>query len=226
MILEFADQQLEALDKASVDCLVLTAFLDDRPLRGLAGRVDWRLCGRLSHWMQIGFVDLGLGVALLTPMPAARLPMNKILLVGMGRRAEFDGARFDHVCSAIFRHTAGIGVQDVAMAMPGRVGLDVALRSAVQGLGRAIAQAYDAASLLQLRVTILESIDMQRELGDPLRDMARRLRASAQDSLGIRDVEPEVPAASTMADAGPRDWRRGTVRLPPAETTDGRLGDL
>lgn len=226
MILEFADQQLDALDRLDVDCLVLTAFLDDRPLRGLAGRVDWRLCGRLSSWMRIGFVDLAPGAALLMPMPADRLPMQKILLVGMGRRAEFDGVRFDQVCAAIFRHAAGIGVRDLAMAMPGRIGLDVALRSAVQGLGRAIATSMDAEAILDLRLTVLEGIDVQRELGEPLRDMARRLRASAQQALGVEEEAPDPHAIERQGDSGPRDWRRGMVRLPPAETNDGRLGDL
>ena len=45
---------LERWDEVPRDCLVLSVFKDDRPLRGAAGLADWRMCGRLSRLVDQG----------------------------------------------------------------------------------------------------------------------------------------------------------------------------
>ncbi len=229
MNVQFAEPTLESLDALQSECLVLTSFVDDRPLRGLAGHVDWRLCGRLSGYMQADFVDLELGRALLLPLPGERIPQRLLLLVGMGRRAEFDGSRFDAVCAATFRHLAGLHQRSVAMALPGRIGLDVALRGAISGLGQALANHLPPESILALQLTLLEPTEVQRELGEPMRSLTRRLDDHARSMLGMEaDAPVPAPDASERptADQASRDWRRGLVRLPPAEPSEGLAGEL
>ncbi len=229
MNIQFAEPTLESLDALQAECLLLTSFIDDRPLRGLAGHVDWRLCGRLSGYMQADFVDLELGRALLLPLPGVRLPQRLLMLVGMGRRAEFDGTRFDAVCAATFRHLAGLRQRSVAMALPGRIGLDVALRAAIQGLGQAMARHLPPEDILALELTLLEPMEVQRELSDPMRALTRRLDDHARSVLGLEsealDATPDATARPT-GDQASRDWRRGLVRLPPAEPSEGLAGEL
>ena len=117
---------LEALDDLGPDpqgCLVLTTFADDRPLRGLTGLVDWRLNGQLSRLMRRDFVDGHWLESTLAPI-VGRLPFERLLLVGLGRRADFGPQRFEEACRFCFARLNGLGALQWAMPLPGRIGLD------------------------------------------------------------------------------------------------------
>jgi hypothetical protein len=218
--LAFATPDLDALDALTCECLVLTVFADDRPLRGLAGLVDWRLCGRLSALLQRDVLSGGLGQATLMPMPAGRLAARRLLVVGLGRRAEFEGPRFERACAALLGHVAGIGCHDAALTLPGRIGLEVSLREALLGFGRALSAAFSAEALLDLRLTLLEAPEVQAELGEPLRELAQRLREEAASAVG----RPEDAAAAEPAPASEiADRRSGMRRLLPADGGEGEL---
>ena len=51
----------EALERSKVDLAVAGFFSDELPLRGGAGRVDWRLCGLASRMLQSGQLDGDVG---------------------------------------------------------------------------------------------------------------------------------------------------------------------
>lgn len=214
MRVQLAEPGLESLDRLRGDCLVLTAFTDDRPLRGLAGRVDWRLCGRLSSLMIREFLTGELGEVALVPMTDDRLQFDRLLIVGLGRRAEFDPTRFEAVCATIFKRAAGIGIRDLAMAMPGRVGMDIGLRQAVAGWARGIVAAWDADALLSLNLTLLEPAEFQRELAEPIADVARRIREEAARATG-RELDA-APVAADETEGDHRGFRTGVRRLPSA----------
>jgi hypothetical protein len=174
----FAEPTLEALDDLGGQCLVVTFFSDDRPLRGLAGRVDWRLNGLLSRLILAGFLDGHPCEALLAPI-AGRLPQEKMLLVGMGRRGDFSARRFAEVCTFCFRTLVKLQVSDFAMGLPGRVGLDVGLRDALGGWRRALTDGFSPESRAAVRIALLEGAEVQSELVEPMRDLERM----APDSL-------------------------------------------
>jgi hypothetical protein len=180
-----AQPRLEALDELGQEpqpdvqrCLVLTSFSDDRPLRGLTGLVDWRLNGQLSRLMLKDFIDCHYQEAMLTPIPG-RLPFERLLLVGMGKRSEFNAQRFEDVCRFCFRTLAEMEVLQFAMTLPGRVGLDVGLRQALAGWRRALSESFTPQELRVLDVTILEAPDVQRELLEPMRVLSKELDAIA-----------------------------------------------
>lgn len=83
---------LRALDDAPSELLVLTAFADERPLEGLTGLVDWRLCGALSSWRLGGFSSGELGERILYPS-AHRLAQEAVLFMGLGPRAQYRSDR-------------------------------------------------------------------------------------------------------------------------------------
>ncbi|HTO70619.1 MAG TPA: M17 family peptidase N-terminal domain-containing protein [Myxococcota bacterium] len=69
--------------EAPADTILVPIPEDERPLRGDAGLVDWRLCGRISEQLRSGYVSGQLGEAAL--LPGARpLSPARILLVGVG----------------------------------------------------------------------------------------------------------------------------------------------
>lgn len=176
---------LEQLDELSGTCLVLTAFSDDRPFRGLTSLVDWRLNGQLSRLLLREFVDAHFQESLLAPV-SGRLPFQRILLVGMGRRTEFGAQRFEDICRFVFRSLVGLGITDVAMTLPGLVGREVGLRQAMAGWRRALLEEFDARWLAQLEITLLESPEVQREIADTLRQLERELQEHSGEYRAVR----------------------------------------
>lgn len=93
--LEVADLSLATLDALDVDALALLVG-PERPLQGLAGLVDWRLCGALSRALAGGLYQGAPGEALLVPT-AGRLPASRVVALGLpapcGPEAFRDAAR-------------------------------------------------------------------------------------------------------------------------------------
>ncbi len=77
------DLSLPALDAGKADAVALFVARDERPLRGLAGLCDWRLCGSLSRTLLDGFFSGERGEVLLTTS-RGRLPAPRIFLFGLG----------------------------------------------------------------------------------------------------------------------------------------------
>lgn len=84
--LDVTTANLANLDDRPGEVLVSSIFADQRPVRGLAGFVDWRLCGRISGWLMSGFVTGEAHEHVLYP-PRYRLAYDLVLLVGLGKRA-------------------------------------------------------------------------------------------------------------------------------------------
>lgn len=82
----------EALDQiAQVDALCVFVSEDERPLRGAAGLVDWRLCGRLSRVLEDGFFTGTKDDALLLPTDG-QLYVPRVFAVGLGKLRGLDQA--------------------------------------------------------------------------------------------------------------------------------------
>jgi len=120
MKIAFVPPDLRRLDQLRCDVLALSFFQPERPLRGAAGLVDWRLCGRLSR-LQAGSRLTGASgeVTLLPPRP--RLPFDKLLLLGLGAPEAFDEAAYVEALRRTFAALSSMRTHSVAMALPGRV---------------------------------------------------------------------------------------------------------
>lgn len=117
LVLDAAPLSLEGIDAlAGVDLLAFVA-LDERPLRGLAGLVDWRLCGALSRSLRAGHFRGEKGESLLT-VDGSRWGGGRIFLHGVGAVAKAahsgpDGYVFDAMATA-----ARAGARRVATWLP------------------------------------------------------------------------------------------------------------
>jgi hypothetical protein len=107
------------LDEANVELCACSIWSDQRPMGGLAGILDWRLGGRLSALLQSGFVTGAKGEALLVP-GRPHVPFEKVLVVGLGARAEFDDARFREAVEQLGRRLEGLRVRRCVVELPGR----------------------------------------------------------------------------------------------------------
>ena len=109
---------LEALDGLDADLLLLFLYEGELPLRGLAGLVDWRLAGRLSAWVQEGWLGAGLGERLLTT-GAGRLAVGRIVAVGAGPRKGQSPAAVEAMADEVARLLVELKARSVALALPG-----------------------------------------------------------------------------------------------------------
>jgi hypothetical protein len=119
MEIRFLAPELRGLDGANVELCACAIWSDERPMRGLAALLDWRLGGRISALLKSGFFEGALGDALLVP-GKPHVPFEKVLLVGLGERGAFGEERFRegllHVAGALER----LHIRRAVIELPGR----------------------------------------------------------------------------------------------------------
>jgi hypothetical protein len=116
---DFTAESLDSLDSLQAELLVLPFFADERPLRGAAGLVDWRLCGALSRKLMAGYLDGRFGDKALLASPG-KVKMDGLLLIGLGHSEEFGVATAEQACALIASSLTDAGVSTAALALPGR----------------------------------------------------------------------------------------------------------
>jgi hypothetical protein len=169
---ELAELGLPALDALEVDAIA--AFVgSERPLQGLAGFVDWRLCGALSRAIRGEDWDPVSGEALLLPS-AGRLPTPRIFCFGLSSpEAQLRGPALAAACTRACDALARAGSAAFAAALPPH---------------RPEHSAEAARAWLE--ASLARPVARQVLLGDP-RTLHRDL-AAARDALGAR-VELVLP---------------------------------
>jgi hypothetical protein len=117
--LRFLPPELRRLDEANVELCACAIWSDERPLRGLAGLLDWRLGGRLSALLVSGFLTGGAGEVLLVP-GKPHVPFEKVLLLGLGARSGFGDGTFRRTVTRLARALEGMRVRRTVVELPGR----------------------------------------------------------------------------------------------------------
>lgn len=116
---DLVPDSLESLDALQAQVLVLPFFEDERPLRGAAGFVDWRLCGALSRKLMAGYLHGSFGEKALVASPG-KIKVDGLLLVGLGKSAEFGIQAGEQACAMIWDSLSQASPSTVAIALPGR----------------------------------------------------------------------------------------------------------
>jgi hypothetical protein len=161
MALSVLPLDLTRWDEVARDCLVLTVFKDDRPLRGAAGLADWRLCGRLSRLIRSARATGETGEALLLP-PGRRLRFKRIMWFGLGDARGYSDDRFRKNVTWILDVVGKAAVTDWALQMPGRA-------SGLIGARRAIEILLEDQLLVDQPITLLEDPAGQKDIAELLR---------------------------------------------------------
>lgn len=81
------EPSLAAVDALAVDTVVVGFCRDVRPLAGLLGMIDWRVCGRLSRLIQAGMITGDVDEKVLFPT-GGRLSAPRLFLHGWGSVAD------------------------------------------------------------------------------------------------------------------------------------------
>jgi hypothetical protein len=155
------------------DLLFVPIWTDVRPLRGAAGLLDWRMCGRLSSWLVGGELDGSTGEQMLFPS-GNRLPWRLVLAVGAGPFAGFSEKRWKALLGRLLGTLRGLKVSRVAMALPARDGEAAGgAPSARRALDLALAEIAAQPGFLA-DLTIIVPPASQKELAEAVRVRASR----------------------------------------------------
>ena len=146
------------------DALVVPVWSDIRPLRGAAGLLDWRLCGRLSQMIRDGRVSGTLREKLL--LVTSRIPWRRVLAVGVGGSATFCEETFCATIDCSLEALRRIGARSVAFALPGR---DIDLIRPDRAVGHfmdALARSEAASGAWLESLTVIDAPSAAKALGD------------------------------------------------------------
>lgn len=119
MEFRFVPPDLRQLDDTGTELIACSMWKDERPMRGLAGLLDWRLAGKISRLARQSFIDGELGEVLFVP-GRPRLPFDKIIVLGLGVRSAFGDGAFRETVTRLLRTLEGLHVRRAVVELPGR----------------------------------------------------------------------------------------------------------
>lgn len=164
------------------DVLVVPIWSDIRPLRGPAGLLDWRLCGKLSQMIREGRVSGAAGEKLL--LVTGRVPWRRILGIGAGPSEVFGDGACKASLQCAMDAARGIGAEHLAIAIPGRdldlVKPDRAIRYLIDSVEKSHAS---QGSWLQ-RLTVIDAPLATKAMGDAARAVCASAESTSDPQAG------------------------------------------
>jgi hypothetical protein len=185
-----------SVERAQADLAVVPLFASERPLRGSAGRADWRLCGVLSSLLETERISGAAGEAVLVAsFGGLRAPL---LVLGAGSRAEFDVRSFEALAGEAVARALALRAGSLALSFPddrgGQVAHERRAVALLAGAARAVAEAQPPVAL-RLRLLV------PREEVTRTADLLRRSRPARFPDVvalrlpGVSLQRPQQPAA-------------------------------
>jgi hypothetical protein len=196
------------IDRARADLAIVCFASTDRPLRGAAGRADWRLCGRLSRLIAAGRIAGHAGEAVLLP-GGGGLRAPRVLALGLGPGSSLGPA----AAAALARDAMGRGLAlraaVIALGLPvGELG-DLALRLRLEAI---VTGAGDALAARRAGATASLVLVSEREDGPRVLDALRGVRPPGFP----RSVALRLPGAPVRRAAALPASPRGEAGLRPS----------
>lgn len=105
----------DALERAEAICLLVAE--DERPLRGAAGYLDWRLCGALSRVLKDNFFSGRPDERLLMPTQG-KVPAQRLFAVGLGPSRSVTALGLENALGATAQMLLKAQAKTVALALP------------------------------------------------------------------------------------------------------------
>jgi Cytosol aminopeptidase family, N-terminal domain len=168
--LRFAPRELRKLDLLATEVVAAALASDERPPRGLAGLLDWRLSGRISALLARGFATGEPGEVLLLP-GKPKLVFDKVLLFGVGARHDFTEGTYRVVLSKMLETLENLRARTAVIELPGRhfdaIAPERAAALLLEAAGGGAAHDY---------FTLVEPADAQRVITQRMIEQRRRER--------------------------------------------------
>lgn len=173
MEIRFAPPDARRLDELRADALVLPFFAEERPLRGPASLIDWRLRGQLSRLRIRGRLTGRVFERVLVP-GRPLTSFDKVFLLGLGAEADMTAEHGERACRAMLSMLDQCLVRSAVVVLPGRSTGKVAAESALEIFLRASAGPHELDT-----ITVIEEADAHRALHLTLERERRKARAAA-----------------------------------------------
>lgn len=110
------DVESDSLERIRADVLVVGVAPMDRPLRGAAGVVDWRLCGRLWNLVSAGKI-LGMRGEASLVISGGGFQTRLLLVLGLGPRRSLDRSVWQGLGRDATARSMGLRAETVALAI-------------------------------------------------------------------------------------------------------------
>jgi hypothetical protein len=150
---------LQDIKKIETEALIVGFFEDVRPLKGLAGELDWLLCGALSSLIITKKLRGSPGdVALLTSQ--GKLQTQKIFMIGLGKYTGLSASSVRSAAKTAAMSALGAGVRKAAIEyfLPPGMSFDSAVSAFSEGLSQGAAGRRFDVSLLAPDAAAYEKI--------------------------------------------------------------------
>ena len=193
------------LERTRADVAAFYFFDSDRPLRGGAGRVDWRLCGQLSRLLIAGKLSGASGEAVLL-QSGGGLTAPLAIGLGLGARNAFDAEACEALGADAARRALGLGARTLALPLPDPHAGDLDLSDRIDAL---VAGAMVAIAELGADLTLL--------LVPPQAEVANARQVAA--ALASKPLPPSVALLlEGMGRASELPVPRGAGERPPSRS--------
>lgn len=177
----------ERADRIETEVLALFFFQDERPLKGAAGLVDWKMNGALSSLI-IKEISSGVSGESTLVLPGKRINSQKILLFGLGDSKNYSTDVLKETTVQLVEQLLKIDCHDFCIAVPPSQFTHIKPEDAAVMLVHGLAPRRDA----DVNVTILaEEEDLVK-----VRKNVEKIRKEVR----IKEKEAE-PAAASPAEA-------------------------
>jgi hypothetical protein len=189
---QFIPARMKDLESVSAEVLAFPLFEDERPPRGLAGLVDWRMDGLLSrirvttvhpefenpHYRSLALGPFGaaLNEKLLFP-PGRWLPFDRVLVVGLGPKPKYDGQAYRSVVKDLLGTVTSMRVGTLALQLPGWRTAGVPARRAADVFVSELISLKRREAVTPSRICFIEELDCQAEMDEKLLEALRSYSA-------------------------------------------------
>jgi hypothetical protein len=193
--------EASTIERTGAELVGVPLFADERPLRGSAGRADWRLCGKLSALILAGEISGEPGeAALVATFGGLRTPL--LLVLGAGSREGYDARAYEQLAREATRRALALRVESLALSFAAEGAGAAAQERRASGLIAAAAASMSEAEdgrELQLRLLV------PREESTRVTDLLRRARPGRlPEGVALRLPTTGPAAAAAAAQETPR----------------------
>lgn len=176
MNFNFLSPDLHQIDGVEFDTMILSFFEEEKPVKGLAGLVDWRLNGKINRLIKLGNLSGRFRESMLMPS-SGRLPCRRLCLFGLGSAGEFNQPKIREASWFIMDTLRRLQTESWAMALPGSSMQGASFRMRAEILLEEYLRVFSVGRQIpETRVFLIEPQNQHKELTDLVSYFSRRAK--------------------------------------------------
>ena len=171
------------IDRIETEVVVLPFFSDEKPLKGAAGLIDWRMRGKISRLISQGRISGDKGESTLF-LPDSRISAKKIIMSGLGDSSKFNERELKEAGGKIIQQMLHIDARDFTIAIPPKKLTSLESTDATGALIRGMAASLEKEKIKDSG--ILATIALEKTDLDKTKNYMKKLRKEVK---GLEEEE-------------------------------------